>query len=56
MKNLALAPALLAALPAAAHDAGPIAHAHPHGMEGLALALGVLAILGYALWRANNRS
>jgi len=35
--------ALLAAAPAFAHD-GPAGHAHPHGIEGVALALVAVAV------------
>jgi len=43
--------ALLALLPASAlAHGGPEGHAHPHGLEGLALAAAVL-VLGWLVWR-----
>lgn len=43
-------PAILTALPAAAHDAG-LPHVHPHGIElGAVAALAVLAVAVLAWW------
>lgn len=42
--------AILAPAAALAH-AGPEGHAHPHGAEGIALAV-LLAAAGWAAWRA----
>ncbi len=55
MKRLALLPAILAALPAAAHDAGPVVHAHPHGIESaVAIVLGAV-IAGWVVLRGRRQ-
>jgi len=42
---------LLALFPATAlAHGGPAGHAHPHGIEGLALAIGAV-VLGWLIWR-----
>jgi hypothetical protein len=41
--------AVLVPLPALA-DAGPAGHTHPHGLEGILLAL-TLACVAWAVWR-----
>ena len=51
MKKLAALPLLLAALPAAAHDAGPVAHAQPHGMETIVAIVAGACLLGYLAWK-----
>lgn len=48
----ALVLALLAPVAALAH-AGPEGHMHPHGIEGVALALGAVAVAWFALKRAK---
>ena len=50
MKKLAILPALLAALPAAAHESGAIVHAHPHGTEAIAAAVIAAALVAGAAW------
>ena len=45
----------LSAFPAVAHDAGSVAHAHPHGMEVIAVAAIVLAVAGFVAWKTTNR-
>ncbi|WP_165354840.1 hypothetical protein [Tropicimonas sp. IMCC6043] len=55
MKMLGALLVPLSALPAVAHDAGSIAHVHPHGMEVFAVAAVGLAFAGYVAWKARNR-
>ncbi|WP_161471009.1 DUF6732 family protein [Tropicimonas marinistellae] len=57
MKRLALVTFALSALPAVAHEAHSLAevHAHPHGMEAVAVGLAALLVSGYAIWRTRNR-
>jgi hypothetical protein len=55
MKHLAVLPALLAALPAFAHQAGPVVHAHPHGMEAIAAGVIGLCVLAFVAWKARGR-
>ncbi|MFD0982264.1 hypothetical protein [Tropicimonas aquimaris] len=50
MKKLAILPALVAALPAMAHEGGPIAHAHPHGTEAIAATVIAAALAAGAVW------
>ncbi|WP_157973632.1 hypothetical protein [Tropicimonas sp. IMCC34043] len=54
MKKLAALPAIFAAMPAAAHDAG-IPHLHPHWLEmaGVA-AIAVLAVATLVWWSRQN--
>ena len=58
MKKFAILPAVLAALPAQAHEAGhlPATHAHPHGIEAVVLAAVGLALVGYMLWKTNRQN
>lgn len=54
MKKFAILPALFAAFPAVAHDAGAVAHAHPHGTEAIAAAVIAAALAAGALWWARR--
>ena len=45
--------ALLAPTAAAAHE-GPAGHAHPHGLEGVALAVAAVAVIGWLVWKATR--
>ncbi|WP_156461507.1 hypothetical protein [Aliiruegeria sabulilitoris] len=55
MKKLTALLPLVVALPAHAHETGPIAHLHPHGPDIAALAaIGVVA-LAYVVWKVRQR-
>ncbi|MCU4652017.1 hypothetical protein N8I71_04205 [Roseibacterium sp. SDUM158016] len=53
MTRIAIASgAALAALPAAAHEAGGVVHIHPHGTEALLALATVFA--AFLLWRSSR--
>lgn len=52
MKRLAFLAALAPAA-ALAHN-GPAGHAHPHGAEGLAIGLAVIALAAWLAWRRSR--
>lgn len=53
MKRLAAMIGTLTAFPAVAHEAGPIVHSHPHGIE-TAVALAAVAFLTFAAWKVRR--
>lgn len=53
MRHIPLLAGLFAAVPALAHETGPISHNHPHGIETL-VALLALALLVFVVWKARQ--
>ncbi|MDK3072891.1 hypothetical protein QO034_07195 [Sedimentitalea sp. JM2-8] len=53
MKRLAALIGVLVASPVVAHEAGPIAHNHPHGIE-TAVALLALGLVAFAVWKVRR--
>lgn len=55
MKHLAILGAALAPVPALAHTAGPVLHAHPHGIDSVAALVLGLSAIGLALYLGLRR-